>query len=99
VNNDLPKHAAQKVKRALDDVHQLTSDPGEMLRISLLASGVCIGQAVGFMRGMMERDGHKTTNEEVVDEILKLVRITAVKGADAAWSSLSSHNCHTAQGK
>lgn len=90
MNNDLPRHGADKVRRALDDVHELTSDPGEMLRISLLAAGVCIGQAAGFMSGMMKRDGDKFTNEQVIDEILKLVRITAVKGADAAWSSLSS---------
>ncbi|QOG20436.1 hypothetical protein [Bradyrhizobium sp. SEMIA] len=89
MNNDLPQHAANKVRRALDDVHQLTDDPSEMMRISILAAGVCIGQAAGFMRGMIERDGKDAKTEVIVDEILKLVRTTAVKGADAAWRELT----------
>lgn len=98
MNNDLPKHAADKVRRALNDVLQLTRDPGEMLRISLLATGVCFGQSAGFMRGIMERDGHNLTHEQVVDEILNLIRMTAVKGADATWSALSSQNGGTENG-
>lgn len=54
---DLPRYASDKVKRALDDLLQLTDDPPEMLRIALPASGVCIGQAAEFRHVILHRDG------------------------------------------
>jgi anti-sigma factor RsiW len=90
MNTDLPRHAAAKVKRALDDVYQLTDDPGEMLRISLLASGICIGQASGILAGMMKASGAVVSEADAKQEILRLIGITVTQGGDAAWRSLQS---------
>lgn len=88
MNIDLPKHAAAKVKRALDDVYQLTDDPGEMLRISLLASGICVGQAASILAGMMRSSGATVSDVEAMQEILRLITITVMQDGDAAWRSL-----------
>jgi len=88
-NLDLPKHAADKVDRALQDVLQLTDDPGEMLRIYLLAAGVCIGGAGGTLAGMLERDGHKVPEDAVKLQIMDLLRKVVVEGHEAAWKSLA----------
>src|SRR4051812_22867072 len=88
MNTDLPKHAAAKVKRALDDVYQLTDDPAEMLRISLLASGICVGQAAGILAGMMKNSGAAVSEIEAKKKILRLIEITVTQGGDAAWQSL-----------
>lgn len=90
MNLDIPKHAAAKVKRALDDAHQIASDPGEMLRISMLGAGVCIGQACGILHGMMERDGAMVTERQIKEQILDILRTTTLEGADAAWQKLNS---------
>lgn len=96
MNIDLPKHAAAKVKRALDDVYQLTDDPSEMLRIALLASGICIGQASGILAGMMKNSGATVSDIEAKQEILRLITITVTQGGDAAWQSLQQSPQETA---
>lgn len=88
-NLDLPKHATGKVERALKDVLQLTDDPGEMLRIYLLASSVCIGGAGGTLAAMLDRDGQGTSEKEVQLEILDLLRKVVTDGAESAWNSLA----------
>lgn len=88
-NLDLPRHAADKVKSTLADVIQLTDDPGEMLRIYLLAAGSCIGAAIGTAHGLAEKGGAKVTKDEVTTEILKLIEIVVTKGADATMQHLA----------
>lgn len=88
MNTDLPSHAAEKVKRALDDVHQIAADPGEMLRISLMGAGICIGQACGILHGMMERNGAKVPERQVKEQICDLLRTMTIDGADAVWLKL-----------
>lgn len=88
-NHDLPKHAADKVQRALDDVLQLTADPGEKLRIYLLASGICIGGAGGILAAQLDHSGDEVAERAVKLEILDLLRRTVSDGAEAAWNSLS----------
>lgn len=85
---DLPNHAADKVKRALDDVHQLTDDPGEMLRIAIMGAGICIGQAGGILAGMMSRQGVKVSEADAKRQVLEVIGIAATDGADAAWKAL-----------
>jgi len=88
VNNDLPKHAAAKVSQALNDVHQVARDPGEMLRIAILAAGVCIGQASGIVRGMAERCGEAMTEREAKERVMKLLTAATLDGVEAALKSL-----------
>lgn len=87
-NFDLPKHAADKVERALKDVLQLTDDPGEMLRIYVLAAGVCLGGAGGTLAAMLRQDGHAVSQKEANAYVLDLVRKVVTDGAEAAWKSL-----------
>lgn len=95
MNIDLPNHAADKVKRALDDVHQLTDDPGEMLRIAIMGAGICIGQAGGFLAGLMERQGMVVPEVDAKLQVLELIRITVTDGAESAWASLQASNLGT----
>lgn len=88
MNNDIPRHAAAKVKRALDDAHQIASDPGEMFRIALMGAGICIGQAVGISHGMMQLEGATVTEREVKEHVMELLRIMTLEGADAVWQKL-----------
>lgn len=90
MNIDLPKHAGDRVKRALDDVHQIAADPGEMLRISLMGAGICIGQACGILHGMMVRDGVKATEQQVKEQVIELLRVMTIEGADATWKKLNT---------
>jgi len=83
-NFDLPKHASDKVTRALKDVLQLTDDPGEHLRICLLASGVCIGGAGQAMAQLAKNDGEQISDVDAKLEIVKLLEVLVSKGADAA---------------
>lgn len=84
-NLDLPHHAADKVKRALDDVLQLTDDPGEKFRIALLAASVPIGAAGGFLAGKYARAGKPISQTDSTVQILELLRINATEGADAVF--------------
>jgi hypothetical protein len=88
-NFDLPKHASDKVERALKDVVQLTDDPGEILRIYVLASGICIGGAGGTLAAMLKRDGHPPEEKATQLLILDLLRKVVTDGAEAAWQSLA----------
>lgn len=76
---DLPRHAADKVKRALDDVLQLTSDPGELLQIAVLAAAVPIGAASGFLAGLARAKGSPIEKADAVVAILDMLktRLTA----------------------
>lgn len=87
-NLDLPRHARDKVDRALSDVLQLTDDPGEILRIHILAAGVCIGGAGGTLAAMLNRDGHMVSENEANRFVLELVGKVLTDGAEAAWKSL-----------
>ena len=98
MNIDLPKHAADKVKRALDDVHQIADTPGEMLRIALMGAGICIGQAAGILHSMIERDGRKVSELQVKDEVIKLLRVMSLEGADAAWKTINQSPQERADG-
>ncbi|WP_156948873.1 hypothetical protein [Bradyrhizobium sp. WSM1417] len=84
MNIDLPRHAAEKVTRALKDVLQLTKDPGDHLRICLLASGVCIGGAGQAFAQMAKNDGEQLSEVDAKLEIVKLLEVLVSKGADAA---------------
>ena len=88
MNRDLPKHAGDKVQRALDDVLQLTGDAGERLRIALFASGICIGHAAGTLHAMMLNEGHAIGEREVKVQIIELLRVLMLDGADKAWQQL-----------
>lgn len=88
-NYDLPKHAADKVKRSLDDVMSLTDDPAEMLRIALFASAVCVGQASGTLAGMMfVATGREVPKDLVQEEILKMITTLVTQGHEKAWAQL-----------
>lgn len=87
MNLDLPKHAEDKVKRALEDVYQLTDDSGEKIRIAILASGICIGQACGFLAASMGLEADQVG--EVQDEILRLIAVVVKKGGAEAWDYLT----------
>ncbi len=87
MNLDLPKHAEQKVKRALEDVYQLTDDTGEKMRIAVLASGVCIGQACGFLAASMGLKADEIG--QVQDEILRMMAVVVKKGGAEAWDYLT----------
>jgi hypothetical protein len=84
LNIDLPRHAADKVTRAVKDVLQLTDDPGEHLRICLLASGVCISGAGEALAHMSKNDGEQISVVAAKLEIVKLLEVLVSKGADAA---------------
>ncbi|MBR0687327.1 hypothetical protein JQ594_15455 [Bradyrhizobium manausense] len=84
MNIDLPRHAADKVTRALKDVLQLTDDPGEQLRICLLASGVCIGGAGQALTRHAKLDGEQISELDAKLEIVKLLEVLVSKGAEAA---------------
>ncbi|WP_025036123.1 hypothetical protein [Bradyrhizobium sp. DOA9] len=88
LNFDLPKHASDKVQRALEDVLQLTADPGERLRIYLLASGICIGGAGGALAAIAQRDRKTISELEAKLVIIDLVRRLIADGPDAAWKFL-----------
>lgn len=85
-NLDLPHHAANKVKRALDDVLQLVDDPGEKLRIALMAASVPIGAASGFLAGMCAKAGKSVGETAAIVEILEMLKTNATKGADAVFA-------------
>lgn len=78
-NPDLPRHAANKVKRALDDVLQLVDDPTEMLRISVMAASIPIGAASGFLAAEEERAGNKVSQTEAIVAILDMLKNHFVK--------------------
>lgn len=88
IDLSLPRHAADKVKRAMDDVMQLTDNPGEMLRIALLSATAPIGAAAGILRGMMDAAGTPVTYEAATAEIMRLITLAGVEGGPAAWDSL-----------
>lgn len=88
LNIDLPRHAADKVTRALKDVLQLTTDPGEHLRICLLASGICIGGAGQAFAQLARNDGEQLSEVDAKLEIVKLMEVLVSKGADAAMKYL-----------
>lgn len=89
MNIDIPKHAADRVKRALDDAHQIAADPGEMLRISLLGAGVCIGQACGILHGMMKSSGMDVSETAVKEQIFDILRTATIEGAAATLKKLN----------
>jgi Na+-transporting NADH:ubiquinone oxidoreductase subunit NqrF len=88
MNIDIPKHAANRVKLALDDAHQIAADSGEMLRISLLGAGVCIGQACGILHGIMTREGCNVTERQAKERILDILRTMTLDGAEATLRKL-----------
>ncbi|WP_152621374.1 hypothetical protein [Bradyrhizobium japonicum] len=88
MNIDLPRHASDKVTRALKDVLQLTNDPGERLRICLLASGVCVGGAGQALAQSAKRDGEHVSELDAKLEIVKLLGILVSQGADGVWKYL-----------
>lgn len=88
INTDLPRHAADKVTRALKDVLQLSDDPGEHLRICLLASGVCIGGAGKALARSAQNDGEQVSEIDAKLEIVRLLEVMVSKGADAAMKYL-----------
>lgn len=90
INIDLPRHAADKVTRALKDVLQLTDDPGEHLRICLLASGVCVGGAGQALAQIAKRDDKSISELDAKLEIVKLLSILVSKGADATLRYLEA---------
>lgn len=89
-NLDLPNFAADKVRKALNDVHQVAADPGEMLRIALMGAGICIGQASGVLHGMMKNAGTDVSEREVKEQIFELLRTATIDGADAVMQMLKS---------
>jgi hypothetical protein len=78
-NLDLPRHAAAKVKRALDDVLQLTNDPAEMIQIAVMAASIPIGAASGFLRGKMARAGVEITETAAIIELLEVLKLHFTK--------------------
>ncbi len=88
-NADLPNHAADKVKRALDDVLALTDDPGEKIRIAWMAASIPIGMAAGFLSGKAEREGIQIPQTAAFTEILELLRLTTTQSAEAVMGRLN----------
>lgn len=84
----LPHHAADKVKLALSEIYQLTDDPGELLRIALMASSVCIGGAAGFLSGKAARKGMKISERDASLQIIEILRIMIADGPDALMKTL-----------
>lgn len=87
-NLDLSNHAADKVKRALDDVLQLTDDPGERLMIAVMAASVPIGAAAGILAAQSAAHGVVTTKATAASRILDLLKIGAFDGPQAVVDSL-----------
>lgn len=87
---DLERHAADKVKRALDDVYQLTDDPNEMIRIALLASSVCIGGCAGFIAGLADVNGTPISEQDAKLQVIELLRRIMTDGAEAVHAALTS---------
>lgn len=85
-NLDLPRHAAAKVKRALDDVLELTDDPGEKIRIALMAASVPIGAAGGFLSAKAKRAGITIDETAAIVQVLELLKLNATGGADAVFA-------------
>lgn len=85
----LPHHAADKVKRALDDVLALSNDPGELLRIALMAASVPIGAAGGFISGSAKAEGIEISEVEATVRVLEFLKVNATAGVDAAFASLN----------
>lgn len=81
IDRDLSKHAADKVTRALGDVYQLADSPEAMMSIALMSAAACLGQAIGFMRGLMEQDGETPPDAAIADEVWYLIRPGAIKAA------------------
>lgn len=90
MGHDLAKHAGDKVRKALNDVHQVAGDPNEMLQIAIMGAGVCIGQACGVLHGLMIAEGHKTTEREVKEHVIGLLRTLTIDGAEALWNELNA---------
>lgn len=88
-NFDLENHAADKVKRALDDVYQLTDDPGLKMRIAIMASSICIGAAGGFLAGKAKRKGFVISEKDAMLQIMELVKLMAVDGPEAVLAKLN----------
>jgi hypothetical protein len=89
MNQDLEKHAADKVKRALDDIYQLTDDVGEKMRIALMASSVCMGAAAAFLSAKAAQKGFEYSEKDSILQILDLLRLNADKGPEAVTAKLN----------
>lgn len=87
-NSDLPNHAADKVKRAMDDVLQLTEDTGEMFRIALMAASVPIGAAAGILSARSAQGGHKMSETDATVQILDFLKVSHTEGPAAAFRKL-----------
>lgn len=87
-NLDLPMHASDKVKRALEDVLQLTDDPGERFRIGLMATGHLLGNTAGTFHAMLFSEGVELRKAQVEDMLLDLLGKVMREGAEAAWELL-----------
>lgn len=94
LNLDLPKHAHDKVKRALEDVLSLTNDPGEMLQIALFANAATIGAAAGLMIGVADRHGVDLKYEDAAERLLDMLKTVMRNGGRVtdydAWGPLLS---------
>lgn len=88
-NNDLPKHAFNKVKRALDDVLQLADTPDERLRICLVACAATVGAAGGTVAGIAKAEGIVVNEAFAIGRVLELIRVLTGEGADNAWAKLN----------
>jgi len=87
---DLENHAADKVIRALKDVQQLTDDPGLMMRMALLASGCCIGNAAGCLSFKAKNAGFVLSEKDATLQILELLKLNVTDGADAVMAKLQT---------
>lgn len=91
-NLDLPKHAADKVKRTLDDVLDLTDDPGEKLRIALMACSAPIGAAAGILSAMAGGGNDAASMKAATAQIMEILRLSSAEGPDAVMASLAAAN-------
>lgn len=91
-NRDLVRHAADKVSRALRDVCDLEFDPSAKSQIAMMAAGVCIGAAAGYLRGAVERAGGKCSEGEAFLQVLDLLKTISTEGADAAMAKMAENS-------
>lgn len=94
IEEDLVKHATNKVRAALHDVLLLEDDLTARARIALMASTVCIGTAAANLSVAASRRGQTMSVKEATLAVLSLLELNEKHGADAVVAKLS---CETAQ--